>query len=100
MNLDKVYVIDAESNGLVPESTKIWCMGIGWQNKEGNWVVTSTTNYEDMIKVLGNPENTVVCHNLVRFDVPLYEKHLGIKVKANLVDSLGLSWYLYPERGQ
>lgn len=100
MNLDKVYVIDAESNGLVPESTKIWCMGIGWQNKEGNWVVKSTTNYDDMRKVLGNPENTVVCHNLIRFDVPLYEKHLGIKVKASLVDSLGLSWYLYPERGQ
>lgn len=99
-NLDKVYVIDAESNGLVPESTKIWCMGIGWQNKEGNWVVKSTTNYDDMRKVLGNPENTVVCHNLIRFDVPLYEKHLGIKVQANLVDSLGLSWYLYPERGQ
>lgn len=100
MNLDKVYVIDAESNGLVPESTKIWCMGIGWQNKEGNWVVKSTTNYDDMRKVLGNPENTVVCHNLIRFDVPLYEKHLGIKVQASLVDSLGLSWYLYPERGQ
>lgn len=100
MNLDKVYVIDAESNGLVPESTKIWCMGIGWQNKEGNWVVKSTTNYDDMRKVLGNPENTVVCHNLIRFDVPLYEKHLGIKVQASLVDSLGLSWYLYPDRGQ
>lgn len=100
MNLDKVYVIDAESNGLVPESTKIWCMGIGWKNKDGNWVVKSTTNYDDMINVLGNPENTIVCHNLIRFDVPLYEKHLGVKVKANLVDSLGLSWYLYPERGQ
>lgn len=100
MNLDKVYVIDAESNGLVPESTKIWCMGIGWKNKDGNWVVKSTTNYDDMRNVLGNPENTIVCHNLIRFDVPLYEKHLGVKVKANLVDSLGLSWYLYPERGQ
>lgn len=101
MDLEKkLYVIDAESNGLVPESTKIWCMGIGWQNKEGNWVVKSTTNYDDMRKVLGNPENTVVCHNLIRFDVPLYEKHLGIKVQASLVDSLGLSWYLYPERGQ
>lgn len=100
MNLDKVYVIDAESNGLLPESTKIWCMGIGWQNKQGNWVVKSTTNYDDMRKVLGNPENTVVCHNLIRFDVPLYEKHLGIKVQASLVDTLGLSWYLYPDRGQ
>jgi hypothetical protein len=99
-NLDKVYVVDFESNGLVSEATKIWTMGIGWQNKEGNWVVKSTTDYNDMKKVLGNPENTIVCHNLIRFDVPLYEKIIGEKVQASLVDSLGLSWYLYPERGQ
>ena len=101
MDLEKkLYVVDFESNGLVSEATKIWTMGIGWQNKEGNWVVKSTTDYNDMKKVLGNPENTIVCHNLIRFDVPLYEKIIGEKVQASLVDSLGLSWYLYPERGQ
>lgn len=100
MNLDKVFIIDAESDGLVPQSTKIWCMGISWKDEKGKWQVKSTTDYENMRKVLINPENTVVCHNIVRFDVPLYEKILGIKVKASVVDSLGLSWYLYPERGQ
>ena len=100
MNLDKIFVIDAESDGLVEEATKIWCMGISWQNKEGKWQVKSTTNYDDMRKILTNPENTLVCHNIVRFDVPLYEKILGIKVEAAIIDSLGLSWYLYPDRGQ
>lgn len=100
MNLDKVFIIDAESDGLVPESTKIWCMGISWKDEKGKWQVKSTTDYENMKKVLINPENTVVCHNIVRFDVPLYEKILDIKVKASVVDSLGLSWYLYPDRGQ
>lgn len=101
MNLDnKVYVIDFESDGLVDQATKIWCMGIGWQDKSGKWQVKSTTDYDDMRKVLGNPDNTVVCHNIVRFDVPLYEKIIGEKVQASIVDSLGLSWYLYPERGQ
>lgn len=100
MDLDKVYVIDFESDGLVDQATKIWCMGIGWQDKSGKWQVKSTTDYGDMRKVLGNPDNTVVCHNIVRFDVPLYEKIIGEKVQASIVDSLGLSWYLYPERGQ
>lgn len=100
MNLEKVYVIDAESDGLVEEATKIWCMGISWQAKDGSWKVKSTTDYDDMRKILVNPDNTVVCHNIVRFDVPLYEKILGIKVEAAVIDSLGLSWYLYPERGQ
>jgi hypothetical protein len=53
-----------------------------------------------MKKVLSNPDSTVVCHNLIRFDVLLYEKIMGEKIQANLIDSLGLSWYLYPERGQ
>ena len=101
MNLDnKTYVIDFESDGLVDKATKIWCMGLGWKDKKGDWQVKSTTNYNDMKIVLGNPENTVVCHNIVRFDVPLYEKIVGEKVQANIVDSLGLSWYLYPELGQ
>jgi hypothetical protein len=97
---DKIYVIDFESDGLVDQATKIWTMGVGWKDKKGEWKVKSTTNYDDMRKVLGNPENTVVCHNIIRFDVPLYEKIIGEKVQANIVDSLGLSWYLYPERGQ
>jgi DNA polymerase III alpha subunit (gram-positive type) len=75
-------------------------MGISWIDDKGKWQVKSTTDYENMRKVLVNPENTLVCHNIVRFDVPLYEKILGIKVRASVVDSLGLSWYLYPERGQ
>jgi hypothetical protein len=100
MDLDKVYVIDFESDGLVDQATKIWCMGISWKDKNGKWQVKSTTDYDAMKKVLSNPDSTVVCHNLIRFDVLLYEKIMGEKVQANLIDSLGLSWYLYPERGQ
>ena len=100
MNLEKVFIIDFESDGLVEQATKIWCMGISWKNKEGKWQVKSTTDYDDMRKILTNPENTLACHNVVRFDVPLCEKILGIKVQASIIDSLGLSWYLYPEKGQ
>lgn len=40
----------------------------------------------------------LIAHNGIRFDVPVLEKILGIKVKARLVDSLAISWYLYPKR--
>jgi hypothetical protein len=40
----------------------------------------------------------LIGHNIIRFDIPVVEKLLGIKIKARLVDTLALSWYLEPER--
>lgn len=42
----------------------------------------------------------LVGHNIVRFDIPVLEKLLGIKIKARLVDTLALSWYLQPKRNR
>jgi hypothetical protein len=42
----------------------------------------------------------LICHNLVRWDLPVYERILGIKIKAKLIDTLALSWYLYPLRNK
>ena len=42
--------------------------------------------------------DTLVGHNIIRFDVPVLERLLGIKIKAKLVDTLALSWYLQPKR--
>ena len=35
---------------------------------------------------------------MLRFDIPAVEKVLGIKVKARLIDTLALSWYLHHDR--
>ena len=40
----------------------------------------------------------VVMHNGVRWDIPNLERVLGIKIKTKCIDSLALSWYLYPDR--
>ncbi|QIG69882.1 DNA polymerase I protein [Rhizobium phage RHph_I3_11] len=42
----------------------------------------------------------LIAHNIVRFDVPVFEELLGIKIKAKIVDTLALSWYLYPLRNK
>lgn len=91
-------VFDIETDGLLETVTKIHCLSYkiilsnGEVYREG-----SITNYNDIIKFLTEQE-TLVGHNIIRYDIPVLEKLLEIKIKANLIDTLGLSWYLYPMR--
>lgn len=87
------YVFDLECNGFKP--TLIHCVGL--KNVERGGVIT-TTSYENMRKFFSREDVTLIAHNGIRFDVPVLEKILGIKVKARLVDTLAISWYLYPGR--
>lgn len=58
-----------------------------------------TTNYEEIKEfVLG--EECLVGHKIITFDIPVLERLLGIKITARLIDTLGLSWYLYPNRAR
>lgn len=40
----------------------------------------------------------LIGHNIQRYDIPNLERLLNIKIKARLIDTLALSWYLYPQR--
>lgn len=90
-----VFVFDIEANGFTPD--RIHCLGIC--NVKTN-VVKSTTSYKNMRKFFTNPDNIIVAHNGVRFDVVWVEKILDIEVVCKVVDTLALSWYLYPNRIQ
>jgi hypothetical protein len=82
-------VFDIETDGLLDEMTKIHVMS--WSNDMGE--VKHTHDYDEMRYVLLNT-GTLVGHNIIRFDIPAVEKLLGIKVKARLIDTLALSWYI------
>jgi len=41
---------------------------------------------------------TLIGHNICRFDIPVLEKILGIKIKAKLYDTLPMSWVMNTER--
>ena len=82
-------VFDIETDGLLDEMTKIHVMS--WSNDMGE--VEHTHDYDEMRYVLLNT-GTLVGHNIIRFDIPAVEKLLGIKVKARLIDTLALSWYI------
>lgn len=90
----KVCVFDIEADGLDP--TKIHCLSASVFS-EGEWRLKSTTNYEDIRKFLKNTD-VIVGHNITRWDVPVMERLLGVKIECKIIDTLALSWYLYPYR--
>ncbi len=100
MKLDKVYVSDIETVGLLPKIKSfkdLHVVSVSFQDKEGKWQIKSTNKFEDIQKLFGNPDNTIVMHNGICYDVPALIK-MGIDVKATIIDTLALSYYLYSER--
>jgi len=92
----KTYVVDIETDGLI--SSKIHVMSVGFKNDDGDWEVTSTNDYDAIERLMTNEENTIIGHNFIPFDAVEIERVLGIEVKATLIDTLALAWYIYPER--
>lgn len=85
-------VFDIETDGLLDEVTKIYCMSY----TKGDTIET-TTSYSDMCEVLASCP-AVVGHNITRYDLPVIEKLLGFEYSGLKVDTLALSWYLSPDR--
>jgi hypothetical protein len=80
-------VFDIETDGLDPTLIHV----MSWSNDFGE--VRSTYDYDEMRHVLLNSP-TLIGHNIIRYDIPVVEKILGIKIVSRLIDTLGLSWYL------
>lgn len=89
-----MIIFDLEGDGLLNTVTKIHCLS--YHNIE-NGESGSITTYDGIRSFLLNQE-VLIGHNIIRFDIPVIEKILGIEIKAKLIDTLAFSWYLYPER--
>lgn len=88
--------MDIETDGLLDSVSKIHCLSYLDENNN----LISLHNYKEM-KDLLLKENLEICgHNIIRYDIPVLEKLLGIKIKARLIDTLALSWYLYPTKNK
>jgi hypothetical protein len=90
----KQFVWDIETDGLLDELTKIHV--IAWQEVGSN-EVHHTGDYNEMRGFIESAD-VLIAHNQIRFDIPAVEKVLGIKIKARLIDTLALSWYLNHHR--
>jgi len=88
------FVIDIECDGIHP--TKIHCLSYQEQGIDG---IVSLSLYSDMVSFINklDTNDKIIGHSFIRYDLPVLERILGIKIKAKIVDTLALSWYLYPE---
>lgn len=59
----------------------------------------TTTSYDEM-RTFFSEAKVIIGHNIVSFDVRVFEKLLNIKINCQQVDTLALSWYLYPLRNK
>ena len=90
----KIWVFDVEGDSLTPTKLHCACLVNPQSDK-----IFSTSNYDQMRKAFTEAD-ILIGHNIQRFDTPVLERLLGIKIKAKLIDTLALSWYLFPERNR
>tara|TARA_R100001377_G_scaffold85310_1_gene71495 strand:+ start:29927 stop:31846 length:1920 start_codon:yes stop_codon:yes gene_type:complete len=91
-----LYTIwDVEADGLLNVATKIHCLSYQTY-KDGILIKSgSLTTPESIVRFLVLQEGYLVAHNSIRYDIPLIEKILGYVITCDIIDTLGLSWYLY-----
>ena len=90
-----MIVFDVEANGLLDKATKIHCLSYTTDGKDYKTIF----DYSDMRDLILS-QHGLVGHNIIRYDVPLIEKILGIKIKARLFDTLPMSWVLNYNRSK
>lgn len=86
-------LIDVETDGLYLKATKIHVLSYTLAGEDPK----SIFDYDEMREFLLS-QRTLIGHNLVRFDVPVLEKLLGIKITAKLYDTLPICWYVDHDR--
>ena len=92
-------IFDIETDGLLDNVSKIHCLSY---QKFENGLLTeknSITNYEE-IKNFIQTQSILIGHNIIRYDLPVLKKLLSVIVpkETRIIDTLGLSWYLYESR--
>ena len=88
-----MIVFDVETDGFLDKATKIHVLSY---TRDGV-TFSSLHGYEEMRELLA-VENILIGHNIMRFDIPVLEKILSIKIKAKLYDTLPMSWVINLDR--
>ena len=88
-----MIIFDIETNGLNPD--KIHCLSY---TRDGELFI-NLFQYDDMRELLLSGE-PLLGHNIIRYDIPVLEKILNIKIKSRLYDTLPMSWVMNPTRSK
>lgn len=94
----RMFCSDIEGDDLLYGITKVWCASSEELNPQMEVIKKFTlTDYDQIGALFSNPDHILVMHNGYAYDGPAIEKILNIKVRAEIIDTLFLSWYLYPK---
>lgn len=98
-------IFDIEADALVENVTVVHCLSYCILNEDFKEISSGTiTDYSEM-KLFLSSQEFVVGHNIIRYDLSVLGKLLDFEKRTvGIIDTLGLSWYLYPmernEKGQ
>lgn len=92
-----LYVVDIETNSLLPGLKKMHVLGYGKLNREtGKWVLEETKDVEVIKEIFENEDNIVIGHYFKLFDIKALKiLYPEVNFVARIVDTIGLSWALY-----
>ena len=94
--MQEYVVFDIETDGLIEDVTRIHCLSYQ-KIKNGEVIDKGTITSYGYMKDFLDENPLLVGHNIIRYDIPVLEKILDYKFKySRFIDTLGLSWYLYP----
>ena len=88
-------VFDIEADNLLDKITKIHCLSYQIY-EDGNLIKSGTLISQESIVRFVAEQEYLIGHNIIRYDLPALIKILGEVFYDKLIDTLGLSWYLYP----
>jgi len=89
------FIVDIEADNLLEEVTKIHCLC--WKRLSDGKTDT-LTDYSEIKAFVENPQHAIIGHYIIQYDIPVIEKITGASATCAKIDTLALSWYLYPQR--
>ena len=84
-------VFDLETDGLLPDVSRIWCLGFNELDANGTTVEEEDATKDTLCTMLQS--DVLIGHNIIGYDLPVIKKVYGFAPKqgAKIVDTLILS---------
>lgn len=93
-------VLDAETDGLLDEVSKIYCVSYSLIENGKVILSKSLTDYDSIRNFIANEDKIIdyfVGHNIIAFDNEVFKLILNQELGAQMIDTLGMSYYLFPD---
>ena len=96
--MNREWVFDIEADGLLDTITKIHCLS--YTSTDDQFKATLYTE-EDIRRFFEiTPNDIYIGHHIIGYDFKALQKIYDIKRPKFYIDTLGLSWYLQPDRSE